>query len=75
MSDLYDLNEAIAQAIEKLNRTDGEGMTIANFLRRASEQERIVKDCDYCGEMMLAGRRFCDETCKEAHEAPMPSGW
>tara|TARA_Y100001973_G_scaffold68811_1_gene100404 strand:+ start:191 stop:409 length:219 start_codon:yes stop_codon:yes gene_type:complete len=72
---MSDLKQAIVEAIEKLNRTDGEGIEIANKLEREAGKERLIKDCDYCGEMMLAGSRFCSETCKEAHEAPMPSGW
>ena len=72
---MTDLNQAIVEAVEKLNRTDGEGMAVASALRSAAEKERIVKDCDYCGEMMLAGHRFCGDVCKEDHDSPLPSGW
>ena len=51
---MSDLNQAIVNAIEKLNRTDGEGMAIATQLQDAAEDKGMVKDCDWCGEMILA---------------------
>ena len=64
---MSDLNQAIVNAIEKLNRTDGEGMAIATKLQDAAEDKGMVKDCDWCGEMILAGKRFCSEGCTEGH--------
>ena len=61
-----ELNEAIIGAIEKLNRTDGEGMSMAELLFRAAESDRLIKDCDWCGDMMLRGSRFCSKGCVEA---------
>ena len=72
---MSDLNQALVEAVEKLNRTDGEGMTVASALRAAAEKEGIVKDCDYCGEMMLAGRRFCGDVCEMRHESSSARGW
>ena len=64
---MSDLKQAIVEAIWKLNRTDGEGMTIAASLQSAAEASGLVKDCDSCGDIMLGTDRFCTEGCKEEY--------
>ena len=59
-----DLAKAIIEAIDKLNRTDGEAMAIANKLRNASESAGITRGCEGCGDAVLkiytrCGASYC----------------
>ena len=64
---MSDLNKAIVEAIEKLNRTDGEGIQIANELIRTAESERLIKDCYWCGDTMTGWDHCCSVACSEAY--------
>ena len=48
-----DLAKAIIEAIDKLNRTDGEAMAIANKLRDAAESAGITRGCEGGGDAGL----------------------
>ena len=61
-----DFARAIIEAIDKLNRTDGEAMAIATTLQDAAESAGITRGCEGCGGAVAKPYTRCgDAYCEE----------